>query len=92
MSKKTTPSGKRPATEHDSVTSDPRERVTLPEDLESFSRLTSPKARRSAQEVPTAAPPRLRGDSADEGPEVEVTGIEDDGGAEPESEQRPFCL
>jgi hypothetical protein len=68
------------------MASDTRERVTLPEDLESFSRLTS-KAKRNAQDAPTAAPPRLRGDSADEGPEVVVTGIEDESGVE--SEQRP---
>ncbi len=87
--KKTTPSGKRPATELGSAATDPRERVTLPEDLESFSRLTSPKARRNPQEVPTAAPPRMRGDSADEGPEVEVTGIDDEAPPDPESSPRP---
>jgi hypothetical protein len=86
MPNKTTPSGQRPAIETDSMASDSHERVTLPGDLESFSRLTS-QAKRSAQETPTAAPPRLRGDSADEAPEVEVTGIEDEPSAE--SEERP---
>jgi len=89
MSKKMTPSGKRPAIEHASTAPDPRERVTLPEDLESFSRLTSPKAKPSAQNAPTAAPPRMRADSADEAPDVEVTGIEDDEPVQPANDARP---
>jgi hypothetical protein len=89
MQKKTTPPGKHQVTAHDSAAPDAHDRVTLPDDLQSFSRLASPKPR-SAQDAPTAAPPRMRGDSADEGPEVEVTGIEDEEPIDPASEERPI--